>query len=112
MVKLETVAVIDGLARRLDGRALLAMRIEPLFNFKWVSYAAGLTALPYRVYAMATFLETARPALGIAYVGATLLPNPGRSALLLGLLSLGTLLPLFLAAAVGAAAFVVRRFRR
>ncbi len=111
-VKPDTVAVIDGLARRLGGRALFVMRIEPLFNFKWVSYAAGLTALSYRVYAVATLLGTALPALGIAYVGATLLSHPGRSALVLGLLSLGTLLPLILAAIAGALTYVFRRSRR
>ncbi len=111
-IKPDTMALIDGLARRLGGRALFVMRIEPLFNFKWVSYAAGLTVLSYRVYAVATLLGTALPALGIAYVGATLLPHPGRSALVLGLLSIGSLLPLVLAALAGAAAYLLRRARR
>lgn len=95
-LKPETVKTIDGLAARLGGRVLFVLRIEPLFNFKWVSYAAGLTAMRYGVYALATLLGSALPAFGIAYVGATLLTHPGRSALVLSLLSLATLLPLAL----------------
>ncbi len=106
-LKPQTMTMIDALGARLSGRVLFVLRIEPLFNFKWVSYAAGLTAMRYGVYALATLLGSALPAFGIAYVGATLLTHPGRSALVLSLLSLATLLPLVLAAL--AALFVAAR---
>lgn len=106
------LALIDGLAERIGGKALFVMRIEPLFNFKWVSYAAGLTRMSYAVYAVATLLGTFLPALGIAYVGATLLSHPGRSALVFSLLSLLVVVPLVAAGLIGAGIVVKRRRRR
>lgn len=108
-LKPSTLQLIDALADRLGGVGLFVMRIEPLFNFKWVSYAAGLTRMPYLVYALATLLGSFLPALGIAYVGDTLLSHPGRSALVLSLLSLSTVVPILAAALIGAGAFLKRR---
>lgn len=111
-LKPSTMSVIDGLAERIGGKAIVVMRIEPLFNFKWVSYAAGLTSMGYWVYGVATALGSFLPALGIAYVGDTLFTNPGRSALVLSLLSLTAVVPIAAAVVIGASAFVVRRGRR
>lgn len=108
-VKPATMALIDGLAQRIGGRAVFVMRIEPLFNYKWVSYAAGLTRMTYPVYAVATLLGSLLPALSIAYVGATLFTHPGRSALVLSLLSLSVVIPIAAAALIGAGVFVARR---
>ena len=105
------LAMIDGLAERIGGRALFVMRIEPLFNFKWVSYAAGLTRMSYAVYAVATLLGTFLPALGIAYVGETLLSHPGRSAAVFSLLSLSVVIPIVAAGVIGAGIVVKRRRR-
>lgn len=105
------LAMIDGLAERIGGKALFVMRIEPLFNYKWVSYAAGLTRMSFIVYAVATLLGTLLPALGIAYVGETLLSHPGRSALVLSLLSLSVVIPIIAAGVIGAGVFMKRRRR-
>jgi uncharacterized membrane protein YdjX (TVP38/TMEM64 family) len=111
-LKPSVLSLIDSLAERIGGKALFVMRIEPLFNYKWVSYAAGLTSMPFVVYAVATLLGSFLPALGIAYVGDTLLSHPGRSALVLSLLSLSVVIPILAAGVIGAGVVVRRRTRR
>ncbi|MGI8550926.1 MAG: TVP38/TMEM64 family protein [Dehalococcoidia bacterium] len=110
-LKPSTLHLIDDLAGRLGGRGLVVMRLEPLFNFKWVSYAAGLTSMSYRDYALATALGSILPAFGIAYVGFTLFTHPGRSAAVLALLSLSVVIPIIAGAVIAAGVVVVRRRR-
>jgi uncharacterized membrane protein YdjX (TVP38/TMEM64 family) len=112
LVKPSTLSLIDSLASRLGGWGLFVMRIEPLFNYKWVSYAAGLTSMPFSLYAIATLTGTLLPAVAIAYVGDTLLTHPGRSAFVLSLLTLTVVVPIIAAAGLGAGVFVMRRWKR
>jgi uncharacterized membrane protein YdjX (TVP38/TMEM64 family) len=72
---------IDGLAERMGAKLVFLTRLIPLFNFDWVSYAAGLTRISYRTYAIASALGMLLPVIGIVYVGDVLLTHPGRSAL-------------------------------
>lgn len=36
---------IDELATRIGARTILLMRLLPVFNFDWVSYAAGISGV-------------------------------------------------------------------
>ena len=74
-----TMAKIDELAERQGFRALVIMRVLPVFNFDWVSYAAGLTSVSLPVFALATFIGMIPPVVGIVAVGATLSDNPALS---------------------------------
>ncbi len=85
---------IDGLAARIGFRALLVLRLLPVFQFDWVSYAAGLTAISFRAFAIATFLGMIPPVIGIVAVGATLPSNPALSGAIFAVLVLGVLIPL------------------
>ena len=70
-----TMAKIDELAERQGVRALLVMRLMPVFNFDWVSYAAGLTAVSLPVFTVATFVGMIPAVIAIVAVGATLTDN-------------------------------------
>lgn len=71
-----TMAHIDDLAERKGFRALLVMRVLPVFNFDWVSYASGLTSIPLGQFALATLIGMTPPVIAIVAVGATLPDNP------------------------------------
>jgi uncharacterized membrane protein YdjX (TVP38/TMEM64 family) len=85
---------IDGLAARRGTRALLAMRVLPVFNFDWVSYAAGLTVISLPVFAIITFVGMIPPVIAIVAVGAVLPGNPALAALIFGALVLAVVVPL------------------
>jgi uncharacterized membrane protein YdjX (TVP38/TMEM64 family) len=51
------------------GRLVFVMRLIPGFSFDLVSYAAGLTAIPVRTFAVATFLGTLPPTFLLVYAG-------------------------------------------
>lgn len=89
-----TMHRIDELADRLGGRALLIMRLVPVFNFDWVSYAAGLTTISTRVFAVATFVGMIPPVIAIVAVGAMLPTRPGLSAVIFGGLVLMVFIPI------------------
>jgi uncharacterized membrane protein YdjX (TVP38/TMEM64 family) len=72
---------IDSVAIRMGAKLIFFTRLCPLFNFKWVSYAAGLTRIPYRTYAVWSLLGTLGPTIAILYVGEVLVSHPTRSAL-------------------------------
>ncbi|HEV2108277.1 MAG TPA: TVP38/TMEM64 family protein [Thermomicrobiales bacterium] len=88
---------IDALAERLGGRALLVMRLLPVFNFDWVSYAAGLTTISTRVFAIATFVGMIPPVIAIVAVGAILPTRPGLSAAIFAGLVLMVFIPVLAA---------------
>ncbi|MBI2761753.1 MAG: TVP38/TMEM64 family protein [Chloroflexi bacterium] len=77
----QAMTQIDTLAERTGFKFVFALRLLPLFNFDWVSYAAGLTLISFRTYAVASVLGMLPPVVGITYVGDVLLSHPGRSAL-------------------------------
>ncbi|MDQ3549365.1 MAG: TVP38/TMEM64 family protein [Chloroflexota bacterium] len=89
-----TVAQIDRLSDRLGVRGLFLTRLLPVFNFDWVSYAAGLTRMPLRSFAMATLAGMTLPVIGIVAVGDALVTNPSRAALIFGGLLLLVVVPL------------------
>ncbi len=97
------VSRVDQLTDRSGARAILLMRVMPAFQFDWVSYAAGLTPLPFRTFAIATLIGMTPPVVAIVAVGATLPDNPGLSGAIFGVLialALGPLLVPFLPLAV------------
>ena len=85
---------IDTWTERLGGRVLFLTRLLPVFNFDWVSYAAGLTPMPLRTFIVATTTGMFLPVIAIVYVGDQLLLYPGRAALVFGALVLAVILPL------------------
>ncbi len=90
---------VDGLTARSGARAILLMRLLPAFQFDWVSYAAGLTLLPLRTFALATLIGMTPPVIAIVAVGATLPEHPGVAGVVFGglvALALGPLLIPFL----------------
>lgn len=89
----QAMSQVDGLAERMGGKLIFLTRLIPLFNFDWVSYAAGLTRLSYRVYAVASLLGMLLPVIGIVYVGDVLLTHPGRSALVFTALVVWSAIP-------------------
>ncbi len=88
------MASIDTLTARRGVRALILMRLLPVFNFDWVSYAAGLTSLSARAFALATFVGMIPPVVAIVAVGATLPGNPVLAGTILAILVLAVLIPL------------------
>jgi uncharacterized membrane protein YdjX (TVP38/TMEM64 family) len=89
----QAMTQIDTLAERTGFKFVFAARLLPLFNFDWVSYAAGLTLISFRTYAIASVLGMLAPVIGITYVGDVLLSHPGRSALVFSLLVAWSALP-------------------
>lgn len=87
---------IDTLASRGGVRALLLMRLLPVFNFDWVSYAAGLTSMSFPAFAFATFVGMIPPVIAIVAVGATVSVNPVLAGTILTLLVLIVVIPLVL----------------
>ena len=65
----------------------------PVFNFDWVSYAAGLTRMSFAHFTLATFAGMILPVIGVVAVGDQLIANPGRAALIFGVLALLAVLP-------------------
>jgi uncharacterized membrane protein YdjX (TVP38/TMEM64 family) len=77
----QAMGQVDEIAERAGPKLIFLMRLIPLFSFDWVSYAAGLTTISYRAYALASMLGSLLPAIAIVYVGDALLTHPGRSRL-------------------------------
>lgn len=88
------MARIDELTARAGVRALLLMRLLPVFNFDWVSYAAGLTPISFRAFALATFAGMIPPVMAIVAVGSTLPGNPVLAGVIFAALILAVLIPL------------------
>lgn len=82
----ERIEKIDALTERMGGRAVFLMRLLPAFNFDWVSYAAGLTSMSVRTFAVATFLGMLPTVVAIVAVGDLLVSRPGWPALIFGAL--------------------------
>jgi len=87
---------IDALTARSGVRALILMRLLPVFNFDWVSYAAGLTSITAPAFALATFVGMIPPVMAIVAVGSTLPGNPVLAATILAMLVLAVLIPLMM----------------
>ncbi|MGH2557494.1 MAG: TVP38/TMEM64 family protein [Thermomicrobiales bacterium] len=89
-----TMDRIDALAARSGVKAILLMRLLPVFQFDWVSYAAGLTAISFPAFAAATFVGMIPPVFAIVAVGATLPTRPWLAGTIFAVLVLLVLVPL------------------
>jgi uncharacterized membrane protein YdjX (TVP38/TMEM64 family) len=89
----QAMSQIDIYADRMGTKLIVLMRLIPLFNFDWVSYAAGLTRMRYRSYAIASVLGMLLPIIGMVYVGDVKLSHPGRSSLVFTILVIWSALP-------------------
>ena len=67
---------IDDLSVRVGLKAIIVMRLLPAFNFDWVSYAAGLTAISLPRFAIATLIGMTPPVIAITAVGSTYADSP------------------------------------
>lgn len=85
---------VDELSRRSGPRAILLMRLLPVFNFDWVSYAAGLTAISLPVFAVTTLVGMVPPVIAIVAVGATFSTSPVLAITIFVLLVLAVVVPL------------------
>lgn len=47
---------LDGLVETMGGRVVFWSRMIPAVNFDWVSFVAGMTAVPFRVFIVYSFL--------------------------------------------------------
>jgi uncharacterized membrane protein YdjX (TVP38/TMEM64 family) len=105
VISARVLAAVEGLSGDLGLRLLFLMRILPLFDFKVVSYASGLSEMSYTGYLVGTTAGIALPVIGMVAVGAELTTDPFRAALLVGAFGL--------AAGLSAGYFlVVRRLRQ
>ncbi len=89
-----TLARIDRFIEQRGVAAILLMRLLPVFNFDWVSYAAGLTAIAFPAFAIATLIGMIPPVVAIVAVGATLPDRPAVAGLIFAGLVLAALFPL------------------
>ena len=89
-----TIRAVDRLADRMGWRGIAVMRLIPLFNFDWVSYAAGLSRMPVGSFMTATFVGMLLPVIAIVAVGDSLGASPSRSAVIFAGLVLLALAPL------------------
>lgn len=78
-----TAAGIGAIVDDLELRLLVLMRLLPLFDFKVVSYASGLTAMSFGQYIMGTAAGIILPILGMVAVGSELVGEPIRATLIL-----------------------------
>jgi uncharacterized membrane protein YdjX (TVP38/TMEM64 family) len=88
------VRAVDRFADRVGWRGIAIMRLIPLFNFDWVSYAAGLSRMPIVSFMTATLLGMVIPVVAIVAVGDSLDASPSRAALIFGGLLLLALIPI------------------
>ncbi len=88
------MARIDELTARRGVKAILLMRLLPVFNFDWVSYGAGLTPIGVVPFALATFVGMIPPVIAIVAVGAAIPTNPTFAGVIFAVLVLAVLLPL------------------
>ena len=81
-----TMGHIDDLSARVGVKAIIVMRLLPAFNFDWVSYAAGLTAISLPRFAIATLIGMTPPVIAITAVGSTYADSPVLSISILAVL--------------------------
>jgi len=99
----EAMGHIDDLSARVGLKAIIVMRLLPAFNFDWVSYAAGLTAISLSRFAIATLIGMTPPVIAITAVGSTYADSP--------VLSI-TILVVLVVLATGPLMMLMRRPRR
>jgi uncharacterized membrane protein YdjX (TVP38/TMEM64 family) len=93
-----TMQQIDDISERMGVRAIILMRLIPLFNFDWVSYAAGLTSMSLARFAVATLIGMTPTVIAITAVGSNATTNPSVSIAIFGGLMLLFVAPIVVAA--------------
>jgi uncharacterized membrane protein YdjX (TVP38/TMEM64 family) len=84
LVPARGMASVDQVAEQLGLRLLILMRLLPLFDFKVVSYASGMTDMTYGQYLLGTLIGITLPVFGMVSVGSELTAHPLRAALIVG----------------------------
>lgn len=82
-----TVGKLDALSARSGFWLVFGMRLLPVFDFKLVSYASGLTCMRLRSYLVATLTGIFVPIAIMAAIGATAAARPREAALIAGVYS-------------------------
>jgi uncharacterized membrane protein YdjX (TVP38/TMEM64 family) len=66
---------VDHLADTIGGRIIFVARLVPVVNFDIISFAAGLTAVSFRAFFIATFFGTLIPTVLAVVAGDALESN-------------------------------------
>jgi uncharacterized membrane protein YdjX (TVP38/TMEM64 family) len=82
------VSRLDAFAAQSGFLYIFFMRLLPLFDFKLVSYAAGLTPIRTRTYVLATLAGIFPPIVILVSIGATAAARPREAALIAAAYSL------------------------
>ena len=93
------VAEIDRTADRLAVRALIALRLFPLLGADYISYAAGLTSIRFRLYLAITVVFSLPSVILISVIGENVREDRGVAAIAIGVLAAFLILPLLYVAA-------------
>ena len=88
------VAEVDRTADRLAVRALIALRLFPLLGADYVSYAAGLTAIRFRLYLGITIVFSLPSIILISVIGESVREDREVAAIGVGVLAAFLILPL------------------
>ena len=56
LIGAKTAEKLDHIADTMGGRVVLWTRLMPGLNFDWISVAAGMTSVPFRTFALYSFL--------------------------------------------------------
>ena len=76
----------------MGGRIIFWSRVLPAVNFDWISFVAGMTAIPFHVFIIYSFLGMLGPTALTVTAGDSLSGNPGITLLLVGVWLLMVLL--------------------
>lgn len=69
-------ARIDHMVDTMGGRVVFWSRLMPGVNFDWISYVAGMTSVPFRVFIFYSFLGMLAPTAVTVAMGDGLTRNP------------------------------------
>jgi len=69
LIGVRNAARVDAIAESMGGRVVFAARMLPIVNFDWLSYVAGVTAIRYWVFAVASFLGMIVPTAAAVIAG-------------------------------------------
>lgn len=94
---------LDTLASTMGGRVIFWSRVLPAVNFDWISFVAGMTAIPFRVFIIYSVLGMLAPTALTVAAGDSLSHNPAVTIALVGV---------WVAAIVASAVFFWHRRRR
>jgi uncharacterized membrane protein YdjX (TVP38/TMEM64 family) len=94
---------LDHLATTMGGRVIFWSRVLPAVNFDWISFVAGMTAMPFHVFIIYSFFGMLGPTALTVTAGDSLSHNPAIAIAIAGV---------WMAAILLSAAFFWRRRRR